>query len=205
MISIIDYGAGNLKSVYHALTKLGFQTQIASTVDQINNCDALILPGVGAFKDAMNHLNESGLVDSIKENVQFGKPILGICLGMQLFYEKSYENGEWDGLGFLEGEVIRFNDNLKVPHMGWNNLIPGPNYNPDKGIGKQIGNAEYTYFVHSYYVAPKNKEEIVFFSDYGIKFPAVVQKNNIYGMQFHPEKSSETGMTLLKNFGELIS
>ncbi|MRG87250.1 imidazole glycerol phosphate synthase subunit HisH [Salinibacillus xinjiangensis] len=205
MISIIDYGAGNLKSVNHALNKLGFEAEIISSKEKINQSTALILPGVGAFEDAMNQLRDLDLVDCIKDNVQAGKPILGICLGMQLFYEKSYENGEWEGLGLLEGEVVRFGDQLKVPHMGWNNLIPGPNFDAQNGIGTGIEQKDYTYFVHSYYVKPKNREEVVLGSDYGIEFPAVVQKNNIYGMQFHPEKSSEVGMTLLKNFGELIT
>ncbi len=205
MIAIIDYGAGNLKSVYHALTKLGFEAEITSSTEKINKSDALILPGVGSFKDAMEQLRNSGLIEAIKDNVQKGKPILGICLGMQMFYEKSYENGVWDGLGFLQGEVVQFEAPLKVPHMGWNQLITGPALKQSNGIGKSISKGEYTYFVHSYYVVPKNKEEIVFWSDYGELFPAVVHQNNIYGMQFHPEKSSETGMQLLKNFGELIS
>ncbi|MBB6454145.1 glutamine amidotransferase [Salirhabdus euzebyi] len=204
MIGIIDYGAGNLKSVHHALTKLGFASEIVSTEERINESKALILPGVGAFKDAMDNLKQVSLINCIKENVQAGKPILGICLGMQLFYETSFENGEWEGLGLLEGKVVRFDHELKVPHMGWNNLIPGPQYEADNGIGKEVTKGEYSYFVHSYYVDPENKEEVVFYSDYGLEFPAVVQKDNIYGMQFHPEKSSETGMKLLKNFGELI-
>jgi imidazole glycerol-phosphate synthase subunit HisH len=205
MISIIDYGAGNLKSVYHALQNLRLEAEVTSNKENINQSDALILPGVGAFKDAMDNLYEADLVDCIKENVTNGKPILGICLGMQLFYEKSFENGEWAGLGLLQGDVVRFNQDLKVPHMGWNNLIPGPNHNTNEGIGKNVTTEDYTYFVHSYYVSPKHEEEVVFWSDYGIQFPAVVQKNNIFGMQFHPEKSSESGMTLLKNFGEMFS
>jgi imidazole glycerol-phosphate synthase subunit HisH len=205
MISIIDYGAGNLKSVYHAFTYLGFDAEVTSSADHINKSDALILPGVGAFKDAMDHLAKYQLIDCIKSNVRAGKPILGICLGMQLFYEKSYENGEWDGLGLLEGEVVRFNGELKVPHMGWNQLIPGPGFDPAFGIGKYIENEPYVYFVHSYYVSPKHKQEVVFWADYGIPFPAVVHKDNIFGMQFHPEKSSETGLVLLKNFGELVA
>ena len=118
MIAIIDYGAGNLKSVNHALNDLGFQTEITDNPKKLYEADALVLPGVGAFKDAMDQLHALNFIDSIKENVQAGKPILGICLGLQLFYEKSYEHGEWTGLGLLEGEVVRFDQQLKVPHMG---------------------------------------------------------------------------------------
>lgn len=199
MIAIVDYGVGNLKSVYKALEKLGFEAKITSKKEEINQSRGIILPGVGAFKDAMDHLIESGLINCLKKNVDMGKPILGICLGMQLLYEKSYEDGEWTGLGLLKGEVVRFDNTLKVPHMGWNQLILGV----DDPISKDIDN-EYVYFVHSYYIKPKIREEVVFWTDYGVEVPAVVRKDNILGMQFHPEKSGETGMKLLKNFGELI-
>jgi imidazole glycerol-phosphate synthase subunit HisH len=201
MIAIIDYGVGNLKSVYKALIGLGFEAVITSSEDEINSSKALILPGVGAYKDAMDNLNKSGLVGCIKENIQKGKPVLGICLGMQLFYEKSYEDGEYEGLGLLKGEIVRFSDELKVPHMGWNNFIKGT----EDSIAKDINNDEYVYFVHSYYLKPEDEKEVVLWTDYGTNVPAVVRKDNIIGMQFHPEKSGETGIKLLKNFGELIS
>ncbi|MCP8616114.1 imidazole glycerol phosphate synthase subunit HisH [Salirhabdus salicampi] len=201
MIGIIDYGAGNLKSVSHALDQLGLDRKIISTEREVNESDALILPGVGAFRDAMVNLENVGLVDVIKENVTAGKPILGICLGMQLFYETSYENGKWAGLGLLKGEVVRFEHDLKIPHMGWNQLLRGNN----DEIGNGIGEGEYTYFVHSYYVNPKDENEVVFWTDYGIEVPAVVRKDNVVGMQFHPEKSSKTGMKLLSNFGEMVT
>lgn len=200
MIAIIDYGAGNLKSVYHALQELGYESKVTSDKEELYLADALILPGVGAFKDAMLQLNRLQLADTIKEVVQYGKPILGICLGMQLFYEKSYENGEWDGLSLLEGEIVRFDHHLKVPHMGWNKIIresTGTVTDPSL-------NNEYVYFVHSYYVKPKREEEVLYWTDYGIKFPAAVKKGNIIGMQFHPEKSGDAGMELLKSFGELV-
>lgn len=200
MIAIIDYGAGNLKSVNHALNGLGLEAEITSNPENLYSADALILPGVGAFHDAMVQLESLNLIQAIKENVSQGKPILGICLGMQLFYEKSYEYGEWEGLGLLEGEVVRFNHNLKVPHMGWNQLIKGA----DSELANKLGENEYVYFVHSYYVLPKHKEEVLYWADYGVKVPAIVQKENIIGMQFHPEKSSDTGMKLLKAFGEMI-
>lgn len=200
MIAIIDYGAGNLKSVNHALNDLGFQTEITDNPKKLYEADALVLPGVGAFKDAMDQLHALNFIDSIKENVQAGKPILGICLGLQLFYEKSYEHGEWTGLGLLEGEVVRFDQQLKVPHMGWNQLVEGTNSCFHEVLQKN----EYVYFVHSYYVKPKNVDEVLYWTDYGVKVPAIVKKENIIGMQFHAEKSGDTGKKLLKVFGELI-
>lgn len=200
MIGIIDYGVGNLKSVYKSLTNLGFEAVITSNENEINNCSAIILPGVGAFKDAMDNLKSSGLIDCIKKNIVRGKPTLGICLGMQLLYEKSYEDGEHEGLGILKGEILRFGEGHKIPHMGWNSLIKGVE---DK-IAGGIVEGEYVYFVHSYYLKPEDKNEVVFWSNYGVDVPAVVRRGNVVGMQFHPEKSSEVGMRLLKNFGELI-
>jgi glutamine amidotransferase len=200
LIAIIDYGAGNLKSVNHALKGLGLETDITSNPERLYSADALILPGVGAFRDAMIELERLNLVEAIKENAGSGKPILGICLGMQLFYEKSYEHGQWEGLGLLEGEVVRFNHDFKVPHMGWNQLKKGT----DSEFTEKLTENEYVYFVHSYYVVPKHPEEVVFWTDYGVKFPAMVQKGNLIGMQFHPEKSAETGITLLQAFGAMI-
>lgn len=200
MIGIVDYGVGNLGSVYNALKRLGFSAVISSDTEEINNSKGLILPGVGAFKDAMGNLYHSGLTECIKQNACNGKPILGICLGMQLLYEKSYEDGIWDGLGILKGEIIKFDNSLKVPHMGWNNLIK----NIDDPMGRDIGEDEYVYFVHSYYLNTEQSEEVVFWTEYGVQVPAVVRKGNVIGMQFHPEKSGNTGMKLLKNFGEMI-
>lgn len=200
MIAIIDYGVGNLKNVYKSLISLGFEAMITSDKDEINNSRAMVLPGVGAFKDAMDNLKQSGLMECIKENISGGKPTLGICLGMQLLYEKSYEDGEYEGLGILKGEIIRFNEGLKIPHMGWNSLVKGIEDKMSEGINE----GEYVYFVHSYYLKPENNNEVVFWSNYGVNVPAVVRFGNVVGMQFHPEKSSEVGMRLLKNFGELI-
>ncbi|MCG8484023.1 MAG: imidazole glycerol phosphate synthase subunit HisH [Clostridia bacterium] len=202
MIAIIDYDAGNLKSVSKALERLGFDAVITSSEKEISNSKAMILPGVGAFGDCMNSLKDKGLDQCIIKNVQEGKYLLGICLGMQMLFEESYEDGVWDGLGLLEGDVVRFNADLdlKIPHMGWNNLIA----NGTDTIGKNIEAGEFVYFVHSYYAQPKNDEDVVFYTEYDVKVPAVVRKNNVIGMQFHPEKSGQTGMQLLKNFGELI-
>lgn len=201
MLAIIDYGAGNLKSVYKSLIKLGLEAKITSDGDEIDKSSGIILPGVGAFKDAMDNLYNRGLIDCIKRNIASGKPTLGICLGMQLFYEKSYEDGEYEGLGILKGEIVRFDERLKVPHMGWNSLIKGT----ENRIAEGIKEGEYVYFVHSYYLKPENNNEVIFWSNYGARVPAVVRSKNVIGMQFHPEKSSDVGMRLLKNFGELIA
>lgn len=200
MIAIVDYGVGNLKNVHTAMKNIGVESLVTSDEAVIDRSDAILLPGVGAFKDAMDHLEASGLIPCLRRNVEKGKVLMGICLGMQLLYEKSYEDGEWEGLGFLKGEVVRFEIDLKVPHMGWNSLVE----KRSDPIGKDIRTGEYVYFVHSYYAVPEDGEEIVFSSDYGIEFPAVVRKNNIIGAQFHPEKSGETGYRLLMNLKEMI-
>lgn len=199
MITIIDYGVGNLKSIYKALNRLGIESKITDNEVDINNSKGIILPGVGAFKDAIENLENKNLIFPIKRNIEKGKPLLGICLGMQLLYEKSYEDGEWKGMGLLPGEVIRFNNELKVPHMGWNSLEK----NKENEILKYINNGDYVYFVHSYYVKSSG-EEVVAYGNYGLKFPAIVRRENIIGMQFHPEKSGDTGLGLLKAFGEAI-
>jgi glutamine amidotransferase len=200
MIAIVDYGVGNLKSVNKAFQYLGFQSSITSDQKEIDSSDAIVLPGVGAFKDAMEQLNKSDLVECIKENAERKKLILGICLGMQLLYEKSYEDGEWDGLGLLKGDIVKFNSQLKIPHMGWNKL--SKKY--DDALGNGIQDGEYVYFVHSYYLETQAKEDILFGTQYGVEVPAVVRNGNIIGMQFHPEKSGDTGLKLLRNFGELM-
>lgn len=200
MITIIDYGVGNLKSVSKALESLGFQTTITNDTKEINASKAIILPGVGAFKDAMEQLRQHKLVDCIQNYVKTGKPMLGICLGMQMLFDTSYEDGQWEGLGLLKGEIVRFDNTLKVPHMGWNKLLPA---SPDN-IGQGLDSESYVYFVHSYYLKPQNPEEVIFWAEYGIMVPAVVRKGNIMGMQFHPEKSGKTGMKLLENFGRMV-
>lgn len=200
MIVIIDYGVGNIRSLYNAFVRLGFNVKVSNKVKDINESNAVILPGVGAYKGAMNNLYSLNLINCIKENINNGKPILGICLGMQLLYEKSYEDGETLGLGVLKGEIVKFNKDIKVPHMGWNNLVKG-NMN---SIAEGISNNDYVYFVHSYYLKPENSNEVVLWTSYGVDVPAVVRKDNVIGMQFHPEKSGGTGVKLLSNFGELI-
>lgn len=200
MIAVVDYGVGNLKNVYTALKKLDLDVMITSDVKKIDDAKAIVLPGVGAFSDAMDNLKCHNLIPCLERNVKKGKPMLGICLGMQLLFEKSYEDGIWDGLGFIEGDIVRFSNDLKVPHMGWNSL----HKNKDHDLVKDIDDGEYVYFVHSYYLKRENLENVLLYTDYGVKVPAVVAKDNVFGMQFHPEKSSTTGIKLLKNFKEMI-
>ncbi|GAB3045948.1 imidazole glycerol phosphate synthase subunit HisH [Virgibacillus ainsalahensis] len=201
MISIIDYGAGNIKSLQFALTKQNLESRVTTNPQTIQDSDAIILPGVGAFSDAMEALHQLGLIDVIQKEAATGKPLLGICLGMQLFYGKSFEDGEWNGLGLLEGEVSRIPSSVKVPHMGWNTIT----YHSKSPILNKIDDDAYVYFVHSYMVSSYQKHTLTASSEYGGTVPAIVQQDNIIGMQFHPEKSGVTGLQLLQNFGEMIS
>ena len=195
MIAIIDYGAGNLFSVKNALDFLGFESKLTSSADDLKAADRLILPGVGAFPDAMRMLSESGLIDVIKEEV-LKKPLLGICLGMQMLFEKGYEFGETDGLGLIEGSVkLMTPENLAIPQIGWNAL----EFNEPCRLLDNVENGDYVYFVHSF-AAECPSEFVAAYCDYGMKVPALVQNGNVYGAQFHPEKSGETGLKMLKNF-----
>ena len=203
MIAIVDYDVGNLKNVYTALSDVDLEGKITRNPKVLDDADAIILPGVGAFEDAMIQLQKYDLIASLNKNVQKGKILLGICLGMQVLFDKSYEDGEYTGLGYIPGEIIRFKDNtLKVPHMGWNNL----SININDPIVQKIGQSDYVYFVHSYYANPTNFEEnVIAYTNYGVKVPAIVRKENVIGMQFHPEKSALVGTQLLKNFKETLS
>lgn len=201
MIAIIDYGAGNIKSLQFALDKLGKTSKLTMDPQEIHQADSIILPGVGAFKDAMEALQRYQLDTILKKEAANGKPILGICLGMQLFYEFSEENGGCTGLSFLSGSVKRISDKVKVPHMGWNILQadqPGALLN-------NLGDKPYVYFVHSYAVDDPDENTLAASADYGGRVPAIVQDKNITGMQFHPEKSGDVGIALLKNYEESIS
>lgn len=202
MIAIIDYGCGNLFSLTSSVNALGLDTCVTGDADTIRKADRIILPGVGAFEDAINKLRNSGLADVLIEEANKGKPILGICLGMQLLFDKSYEYGEHKGLSLIKGEICPFNGDieksLKIPHMGWNKL----RFIKNSPIFKYITEGDYMYFVHSYY--GKNCDEsLLAVSEYDVDVPAVVNYNNIYGMQFHPEKSGEKGLLLLKAFSEI--
>ena len=196
---IVDYGLGNLGSVSRGFARAGINTKISRDLDEIKNADSLILPGVGAFRDAINALNNLELVEPIKDFVKSGKYMVGICLGMQLLYEKSFEYGEYDGLGLIEGNVQFLDIDLKVPHMGWNNL----KFEKYDEILKYIKEDSYVYFVHSYYANSSN-EELVAYAEYEKKIPSIVRKDNVYGLQFHPEKSGEVGQNILKAYKELI-
>lgn len=199
MIAIIDYGAGNLFSVQNALNYLGLENKITSDKPDIIYADRLILPGVGAFGDAMDKLNKSGLVDTVKKEA-LKKPFLGICLGMQLLFEKSYEFGEFDGLGLIRGSVrlMKPEGDLAIPQMGWNAL----EYNRECSLLKGIDEGQYVYFVHSY-AADCSEDDVYAYVDYGGKVPALVGSGYVYGAQFHPEKSGETGLEILRRFGKL--
>lgn len=198
MIAIIDYGAGNLFSVKNALDFLGFESKLTSSADDLKAADRLILPGVGAFPDAMRMLSESGLIGVIKEEA-LKKPLLGICLGMQMLFEKGYEFGETDGLGLIEGSVkLMTPENLAIPQIGWNAL----EFNEPCRLLDNVEKGDYVYFVHSF-AAECPSEFVAAYCDYGMKVPALVQNGNVYGAQFHPEKSGETGLNILRSFEAL--
>ena len=208
MIAVIDYGVGNLFSLLSSLNYLELDTKLTNDIEEIKNAKGIILPGVGAFRDAIGNLEKYGLKDTLISEAKKGKPFLGICLGMQMLFEKSYEYGEYEGLGLINGTVeeikkyIPENSDLKIPHMGWNSLIINERFKDDK-ILKDVDNNEYVYYVHSYF-AKTDTKNIVTYSEYGTKIPGIVKNKNVYGMQFHPEKSGDTGLKLLKNWGELI-
>jgi imidazole glycerol-phosphate synthase subunit HisH len=197
---IFDYGLGNLHSVLRAFERANIPTKLTSNIEDISTCTSLVLPGVGAFKNGIENLRASGAIPYLNEHVASGKPLLGICLGMQLLYERSYENGECSGLGFIKGSVEKLTVPFKIPHMGWNALKIKKN----DEVLKYISEDDYVYFVHSYYVNSSN-EEVLAFADYGTNIPAIVRKGNVYGMQFHPEKSAQVGANILQAYQEMIS
>ena len=198
MIAIIDYGMGNLRSVQKALEKAGASTQITQNSENILKADKIVLPGVGAIKPAMEKLKKLGLISTIKDSIT-NKPFLGICLGFQLLFETSDEGGEVKGLGIFPGTVEKFTQ-LKVPHMGWNQLLIK---NKDCPIWNGIEEGSMVYFCHSFYAKPKDPEIVATTTGYGIDFTSSVCKNNIFGMQFHPEKSQSVGLKILENFTKL--
>ena len=201
MIGIIDYDAGNLRSVEKALQYLGKETIVTRDPEQIRKADKVILPGVGAFGDAMKKLQEYHLDTLIREIADSGKPLLGICLGLQLLFEESEESPGVEGLGILEGKIRRIpeGDGLKVPHIGWNSL----HLEHNGRLFRNIPENSYVYFVHSYYLEAKDPEIVKASTEYGVHIHASVEKNNLFACQFHPEKSSETGLQILKNFAEM--
>ena len=201
MIAIIDYDAGNLKSVEKALIALGEEVIVSRDSSEILQADKVILPGVGSFGDAMNNLDRFGLVDTIKNVVAKDTPFLGICLGLQLLFKTSEESPEATGLGILDGEILRIPDapGLKIPQIGWNNL----EVNPKARLFKGLPENPYVYFVHSYYLKAKNPEDVAASTFYSTQIHASVEHGNVFACQFHPEKSSEVGLKILKNFIDL--
>lgn len=202
MTAIIDYGVGNLFSLVSSFQKIGEDTVITADKEVLKKADRIILPGVGAFCDAMDKLNKSGLVPVLKEQIEKGKPVMGICLGMQMLFDKSFEYGEHKGLGLISGEIRPISDfvkGLKIPHMGWNPLIIKKESHP---LFKYIKNNECVYFVHSYY-AVNCDESIIASAEYGTDITAAVARGNVMGCQFHPEKSGNTGLNILRAFCQM--
>lgn len=198
MIAIIDYDAGNIKSVQKAINLLGEETVLTREREDILAADKVILPGVGAFGDAMEKLERFGLVQVIKEVVEKGTPFLGICLGLQLLFEESEESPGIKGLGILKGKIVKIPEEtgLKIPHIGWNSL----DFPSEGTLFKGIQPNSYVYFVHSFYLQAEEKEIVKATTKYGVTIEASVEKGNVYACQFHPEKSSDVGLQILKNF-----
>jgi len=222
MIAIIDYGMGNLRSVQKAFEKIGVTARIVPFPRDLERAHGIVLPGVGAFGQAMNNLRAIGWDVALRESVARGMPLLGICLGMQLLFESSEEMGQHEGLGILRGAVKRFDGTLKVPQMGWNQLhIVGVKNVGAKNVGakngaknvgaknispllRDIADGSYAFFVHSYYCAPRDESVILATTDYGIEFASVVGYQNVFGAQFHPEKSQSVGLKMLENFARIV-
>ena len=198
-IGIIDYGMGNLRNVQKAFEHIGVPARVSASASSLRAADALVLPGVGAFGDAMRNLRSADLVALIHERVAAGVPFLGICLGMQLLFESSTEMGQHEGLGILAGQVVRFTGDLKVPHIGWNQLDLAPR-RVHRSILHGIPDHSFAYFVHSYYVVPADPACILTTTSYGIDFASVVAHENLFAIQIHPEKSQDVGERILRNF-----
>lgn len=197
MIAIIDYGAGNLHSVKNALDFLGAESIITPNSEEILACDKIILPGVGAFGDAMDCLAKTGLDQTVKKAVELNKPLLGICLGLQLMFEESEEAPGKKGLGIFKGKIVKIPDHgLKIPHMGWNSLT----LTKDSKLLKDLGEEPYVYFVHSYYLTTPEEDIVSAYTEYGERLDVAVERDNVFAAQFHPEKSGDVGMKILKNF-----
>jgi len=207
LIAIIDYGMGNLRSVQKGFEAVGAEAIVTSDSKKILSAKSVVLPGVGAFKACMDNLEKFDLIDTVKKSVQSGKPFLGICLGLQLLFSQAEEFGSVSGLGILKGKVVGFKDApnsgdpLKIPHMGWNNVEVKPSH----PLFDSVPNQSYFYFVHSYYVVPEDKAAVATTTNYGIDFVSGIHHENIHAFQFHPEKSQQLGLTVLKNFSRLSS
>lgn len=202
MIAIIDYGAGNIQSVNKALKHIGCDTVVTKDKDIIMRADGAVLPGVGSFGDTMNTMTQYGIKDTVLDYTQSGKPFLGICLGLQLLFPSSEESPEASGLGIFDGTITKIpsGEGLKIPHIGWNSL----DIKKDSGIFKGINGNPYVYFVHSYYLNASDKSIVSAQTDYGVSIDASIEKGNVFATQFHPEKSGETGLKILKNFADIV-
>jgi glutamine amidotransferase len=216
MIAIIDYGMGNLRSVEKGFRKVGVEVKVTNKPEDVEQADAVVLPGVGAFRDCMKELNNLDLVGAVVDSVKKGKPYLGICLGLQVLFSESDEFGTCRGMDIIKGKVVKFEfgvksqesdekesqlETLKIPQMGWNQL----NIKSNSPLFKGIPDKSYFYFVHSYYVVPDDESVTATTTDYGVEFTSSVCTDNIYAVQFHPEKSQGLGLTLLKNFGDIVA
>jgi len=204
LIAIVDYGMGNLQSVQNGFARMGYSTRVTGRVEEIRKARGIVLPGVGAFGQAVKNLNEGGLGEVVVERAREGVPLLGICLGLQLLLDRSQEGTgqKGEGLGLVSGEVVKFQGDLKIPHMGWNRLM----LRREDPLFYGVEDRDYFYFVHSYYAVPQKRESVVGSVLYGTDFAAAVKEEPfVYGVQFHPEKSSDSGLKILANFGEIIN
>lgn len=202
MIHIVDYGMGNLRSVQKAFEKLGVEAVVCTKASELADAQKLVLPGVGAFRDAIGHLKDQDMVGPIRDHIAADRPLLGICLGLQLLFDVSYEDGEFEGLGIVPGKVVRFEEqpDLKIPHMGWNSL----EFASGSPLLEGIPEGSHVYFVHSYYVAPDDDNDVVAtWTEHGTRFCSSITQGNLFATQFHPEKSQNVGLRLLKNFSTL--
>jgi glutamine amidotransferase len=197
-VAVVNYGVGNLRSIRKGLEKSGAQVQITHNPTDLCNSEAIVLPGVGAFAPAVK--NMTPITDVVAEAMKNGKPILGVCLGLQLLFTRSNEGGSIRGLDFISGDIVKLPETVKIPQMGWNTL----NIVQSHPLLEGFKDGSYVYFVHSYYPQPSDPEVIVATTEYGVKFPSMVAKKNLFATQFHPEKSSKTGLTILKNFVRIV-
>jgi glutamine amidotransferase len=201
MITVVDYGVGNLHSVAKALEKVGAETRVTSDWRDVEKSEGVVLPGVGAFKDSMDAMHRSDLAKAIKSFIQSGKPFLGVCVGLQMLFSESEEFGNSKGLDVFAGKVVKFAQGQKVPHMGWNQIQITKPGNP---LLKGLKDGDYLYFVHSYYVVPQSKDVVATQTNYGLDFTSMVWDKNVFGTQFHPEKSQEVGLKIYGNFKDLV-